>query len=182
MLQPKGECEGDGQIALATKNMKFVIKDGCLISLPVYEPHKNGKNWLAIITLTGGGKGDRKFIDKAQDSVLKYPIHELKVGQMLEFGADMIHGKDNRVPRRWYGVIQSITDTAMEAQEYKTVEAMLAEHGKKPASANSEPPKPLQEKPRAGDKEQKSREVLLSEKKMLLLRLGEIEFELHKMA
>lgn len=94
---------------------------GALTQAPIYEQHKRGKNWLAIIDInpTKPGGLDRKFVSNANGEYL-FMISELKEGQAIEFGADYYSGKGRKSPKRFYGVIRRITENTMEIEKFKT--------------------------------------------------------------
>jgi hypothetical protein len=94
---------------------------GALIEVPIFEKHKRGKNWMAVISINPtkpGGLG-RKFMNRAHGEY-KYSIEGLKKGNAIEFGADYYSSKLNRTPKRFYGVIVEITEKELIIEEMKT--------------------------------------------------------------
>ena len=94
---------------------------GALTQAPIYEQHKRGKNWLAIIDTDPtkpGGLG-RQFANRAHGEYL-YLIENLREGQAIEFGADYYSGRGLKSPKRFYGVIRKITENTIEIEQFKT--------------------------------------------------------------
>lgn len=105
----------------------YPVEHGALVSAPIYNDHKRGKNWLAVIApdpMAPGGLG-RKFQPQARGRYL-YMIDGLKVGDAVEFGADHYSGSGNKTPYRWYGVVRSITEESVEFEEFPTSAKAIA--------------------------------------------------------
>ncbi len=84
------------------------IEDGALTSAPVWENHKRGKNWLAIIASDPSSPGGlkRDFAVKAKgDSFYLEPTWI--VGDAIEFGGDYYSGGGSKRADRWYGFVVS---------------------------------------------------------------------------
>ncbi len=87
----------------------YQIEDGALTTAPVWEDHKRGKNWAAVITAdpkSPGGLG-RAFLPRANGRYM-YQIGGLAVGQAIEFAGDYVGGSGRVTPNRWYGVVRAI--------------------------------------------------------------------------
>jgi hypothetical protein len=94
---------------------------GALTEAPIFETHKRGKNWMAIISIdpTKPGGLERKFMNRARGEY-RYLIGDLKEGDPIEFGADYYSCKQRKTPKRFYGVITKITETELMIEEMKT--------------------------------------------------------------
>lgn len=87
----------------------YQIEDGALVTAPVWEDNKRGKNWLAVIHAdpsAPGGLG-RSFVVNGRGRYM-YVVRNLKVGQAIEFAGDYYGGSGRKTPNRWYGVIRAI--------------------------------------------------------------------------
>jgi hypothetical protein len=84
------------------------IEDGALANVPsgLWESHKRGKNWLAVITPSPSSPGglSRNFAAKARGD-LYYIVPDWSVGDAVEFGADYYSGKGRKNDKRWYGFV-----------------------------------------------------------------------------
>lgn len=90
------------------------IEDGALIYVPIFEAHKRGKNWLAIIKADPQAPGGyaRTFQPNGRGRYY-YLTGKLKPGDAIEFGADYISSGGRKTPNRWYGVVVNVSDTAL---------------------------------------------------------------------
>lgn len=68
---------------------RATVEHGALCSVPVYEEHKRGKNWMAIISVNPASPGgiDREFVARARGQYY-YHVDAALVGKPVEFGAD----------------------------------------------------------------------------------------------
>jgi len=74
------------------------VRDGAMISAPVYESHKRGKNWMAIITPDRPHRRTRADVRPPRArGVLLYRLDRL-VGQPVEFGAIIFRPGGKRYP------------------------------------------------------------------------------------
>ena len=113
--------DADGIIRLATGG-------GALLEAPIHEAHYRGTNYLAIIEIgpTMPGGLARQFVDKGRGECL-YLTEKLAVLDAVEFAADYTTSVGKRNRERFYGVIVSKTDTALEIQPFPTgVKAIVA--------------------------------------------------------
>lgn len=101
--------------------MRLKTESGALLEVPIWEDHKRGKNWAAVIALspTAPGGLERKFLPRAHGDYY-YVITDLRVGDPVEFGADYYTGGGNREPHRWYGVVTEITPEYVEIAQCKS--------------------------------------------------------------
>jgi len=100
-----------------------------LIDVLVHEPHKRGKNWVAIISVdpTMPGGLSRVFFDRARaKGPAKYVVPErLLAGDVLEFGADYMTSFGKKKPNRVFAKVITVTADGIEVKPYKTVEEAI---------------------------------------------------------
>ena len=103
------------------------VQDGALVKAPVWEDHKRGKNWAAVISKDPRAPGGlaRVFVERARGSYL-YMVDGLVVGQPVEFGADYYSTRGNLSRRRWYGVVRAVGNDAIEFEEFPTPAKAIA--------------------------------------------------------
>lgn len=129
------------------------IEDGAMVEAPVYETHPRGKNWMATIEADPAAPGGlaRAFVKSGRGRYL-YIVGPEVVGKAVEIAADYTSSGGKRHPKRWYGVVRSVTDSEIAIEHYATdAEAIKAA--------------------RAGP----GREALEEERARLLARLAEID-------
>ena len=102
------------------------VRDGAMLSAPVYEGHKRGKNWMATIAPdpTAPGGVARTFVPRGRGEYY-YIVSADLVGQPVEF-ADYFSAGGKRHPKRWYGVVRSVTDSEITIEECETSAAAIA--------------------------------------------------------
>lgn len=90
------------------------VEDGALTQVPVYETHRRGKNWLAVIAPDPKSPGGlkRTFVERAKGSYY-YMADTLKPGDPVEFGADYYTGSGHKQVCRWYGVVVDVRPDAV---------------------------------------------------------------------
>ena len=107
--------------------MKLSVELNFLTSVPVFETHKRGKNWCAIIQRdpTAPAGLARKFCEIGKGEF--YYKVEFKVGDTLEFGADYYTGGGSKAPKRFYCVVVAVSEEEVEVIEYPTaIQALKA--------------------------------------------------------
>ncbi len=141
--------------------MKFKskIEMGAMLGVPVYEEHHRGKNWMAVINKNPKAPNglDRTFVEKGKGEYF-YIVSNVKIGDVVEFGADYISSGGRRRTNRWYGVVIQIDDNMIVIDEHETANEAIEAAGSFAAPSK--------------------REVLEQEKERILARLAEIEEEL----
>jgi hypothetical protein len=106
---------------------KYRIELGALTEVPVWEYHKRGKNWCAVITRdpkSPGGLG-RQFLKFAYGEYF-YLLDGLEVGVPVEFGADYYSSGGVKRANRRYGRVVEITDSELVLDEYNTSKEVFA--------------------------------------------------------
>jgi len=102
----------------------FTIGIEChaLVGAPIWEKHKRGKNWSAIIAIDPSAPGGlaRTFLTRAHGDFYYIVPPNLAVHTPLEFGADYYSGRGRPSRRRWYGVVRSITPSTLTLEQYET--------------------------------------------------------------
>lgn len=99
------------EMEMEMEQVRIKIENGAMLDAPVYNAHRNTKNWMAQITLDPKAPGGiaRKFCAKARGDYY-YVIDGVKVGDAVEFGADYYTYGGRKQPERWYGVVVELTE------------------------------------------------------------------------
>lgn len=99
----------------------FAVAYGALTQVPVYESHKRGKNWMAVIAPDPRSPGGlaRTFLPHARGEYY-YLIEALKPGDVVEFGADYYTSSGRKSAARWYGVVRNVTEDKVEIEQAPT--------------------------------------------------------------
>lgn len=103
-----------------------VVMSGAIVASPVHEPHHRGKNWLAVIwaePLMPGGTG-RRFLPRARGEFL-YMVETLRLHDPVEFGADYVTSLGRKHPKRWHGVVRSLTGSVIEVEHLGSAVAAI---------------------------------------------------------
>lgn len=105
----------------------YKIEDGAMVEAPVYETHQRGKNWMAIIEADPAAPGGlaREFVKRGRGRYL-YIVGPEVVGKAVEIAADYTSSGGKRHPKRWYGVVRSVTDSEITIEECETSAAAIA--------------------------------------------------------
>ncbi|MGE4375072.1 MAG: hypothetical protein AB7D01_05120 [Methanoculleus sp.] len=103
------------------------VRDGAMLSAPVYEGHKRGKNWMATIAPDPAAPGGvaRTFVPRGRGEYY-YIVSTDLVGQPVEFGADYYSSRGKRDPKRWYGVVRALTGEEIRIEHYETAAQAIA--------------------------------------------------------
>lgn len=99
----------------------FKIELNAMLEVPIWETHKRGTNWAAIIEKnpdSPGGIG-RDFLTKAKGDYY-YKVDKLSLNSPIEFGADYTSNGGKKYRKRWFGVVIKITEEELYIQEYLT--------------------------------------------------------------
>lgn len=124
------EAERLRRIAAPTDNtvpISLPVEHGALREAPVFEPHKRGRNWCAVIQPDPAKPGglDRAFLEVAKGDGNYYLTAPIRAGDALEFGADYISGSGNPQRKRFYAVVLEATDQYIELEPYPTARDCL---------------------------------------------------------
>lgn len=115
---------GSDQTVMITTTAELVlaVEHGALTEVPVYENHKRGNNWLAVIGIDPASPGglSRKFAAKAHGEFYFMLPDNLAAGDALEFGADYTSSGGNRKRTRWYGVVKKIAVGKVTLEKHDT--------------------------------------------------------------
>ncbi len=100
------------------RGMRFKVERG-YIEAPIYETHRRGKNWMAILKKgKAPRKPEREFQEKEiADGTAFYPIQNVHVGDILEFGADYITSGGHREGNRKYFRVLEKEEDYIEVEE-----------------------------------------------------------------
>jgi hypothetical protein len=103
------------------------LVQGAMCSVPIYESHKRGTNWLAVIHVdpeSPNGLG-RDFCRKAKGEFY-YFTDNLKENDAIEIGADYTSSGGNKSRRRQYGLVKSISADKIEIELFDTYKEAFA--------------------------------------------------------
>jgi hypothetical protein len=89
-----------------------------MMSAPIYETHKRGKNWMAIIAASPIAPGglDRTFLRRGNGDYY-YIVSDLQPNTPVEFGADYYSARGKKSTKRWYGVVKTISPGSITIEE-----------------------------------------------------------------
>lgn len=95
-----------------------VINRG-LMAVPVWNEHHRAKNWAAVVEVDPVAPGGfrRKWFNRGNGPAYYVVPDSLEAGDVVEFGADRVSFSGNRDGNRWYGVVLSVSDTAVRLQK-----------------------------------------------------------------
>jgi hypothetical protein len=108
--------------------LRYEIVAGASQDAPVYESHKRGKNWMAVIRLdpTAPNGLGRVFVPKAKGDDNYYIVEgAVQAGDAIEFGADYYTGGGSKHATRWYGVVVSMTGKKIVLAETATAKKAI---------------------------------------------------------
>jgi len=100
----------------------YKIEMGAMVEVPIYENHKRGKNWAAVVTKDPKSPGglNREFLKKAHLPYY-YFVDDVNVGDVLEFGADYYTTSHHKSPNRLYAVVIAKTSSEIQLEEFTNV-------------------------------------------------------------
>ncbi len=100
---------------------RYPVECGAMIAVPIYENHRRGKNWLAIIEADPQSPGGlrRTFVQRGRGQYY-YLIDQLKPGIPVEFGADYYSGSGKKSSNRVYGIVVTVAGTFIEFEWHNT--------------------------------------------------------------
>lgn len=108
------------------KKFESSLEQGAMLNVPVYESHRRGRNWMAIIRKDPKAPGGlaRLFMEPAHGNYF-YFVDGIKVGAPVEFGADYYTGGGSRSATRWYGVVVELDDEKIVIEQYSSAEEAI---------------------------------------------------------
>lgn len=97
-------------------NRRLVVFNRGVLDSPVFEHHSRAKNWAATVTPdpTYPGGFRRLWWERGRGEFRYIVPEQLKLGDVVEFGADYVQWSGRKIPERWLGVVVERTDTAVE--------------------------------------------------------------------
>jgi len=106
--------EKDGEV------VRVRVVAGGIPEAPVWESHKRGKNWAAIVGADPRMPGglSRRFLERGRGDFL-YMLGDLSLFDALEFAGDYVSFNGNVTQNRWYGVVVTKTEDALELRKCK---------------------------------------------------------------
>jgi hypothetical protein len=87
------------------------------IETPIYETHKRGRNWVAILRGKNAANLERDFLPMVGGTVV---VSRVALGSALEFGADYISSGGIRHPCREYYVVVGGEAYELIVEQYDT--------------------------------------------------------------
>lgn len=92
----------------------FATENGALTEVPVWERHKRGRNWAAVIAKDPRAPGGlaRAFLPRAHGEYF-YMVEGLRPGVAVEFGADYYTTSGRKQSDRWYGAVVEVRADAV---------------------------------------------------------------------
>lgn len=100
------------------KVYRFILANGALLEVPVFELEARGVNWMAVIdvdaTLPGGLS--RKWMPRGKGECF-YTVEQLSLFDAVEFAADSTTLYNDKKRIRWYGVVVAKTDNYLLIEE-----------------------------------------------------------------
>jgi hypothetical protein len=97
---------------------KFTLANGALLTAPIYENHRRGSNWLAVIDIdaTMPGGLERRFMTRGKGECICL-VEQIGLFDAVEFAADYTTGAGNKQRNRWYGVVTAKTDDFLQIEQ-----------------------------------------------------------------
>lgn len=91
--------------------MKLLVANGALLQAPIYESHRRGSNWMAVIDVdpTMPGGLSRRWMNRGRGECM-YLLEQVALFDAVEFGADYTTSAGNKRRDRWYGVVTAMTE------------------------------------------------------------------------
>lgn len=106
---------------MSTKIFIGEVENGAMLTAPVYESHRRGRNWMAVINADPSSPGglSREFVERGKGKYY-YIVDEDIVGKPVEIAGDYFSGSGRRSPNRWYGVVRALTSTEITIEEFES--------------------------------------------------------------
>lgn len=103
-----------------TEIIRIRIVAGGISEAPMWETHKRGKNWAAIIGADPRMPGglSRRFLDRGRGDFL-YMLGDLSLFDAVEFAGDYVSWGGDVTQNRWFGVVITKTEDALELRRCK---------------------------------------------------------------
>lgn len=100
--------------------VRIRVVAGGISEAPVWEAHKRGKNWAAIIGADPRMPGglSRRFLERGRGDFL-YMLGDLSLFDAVEFAGDYVSWGGGVSQNRWHGVVVTKTDDALELRRCK---------------------------------------------------------------
>ena len=101
-----------------SKVVTLTLANGALLGAPVYENHRRGSNWLAIIDIDATMPGGlaRRFMNHGKGECM-YVVEQVGLFDAVEFAADYTTSYGDKRRERWYGVVTAKTDDFLQVEQ-----------------------------------------------------------------
>lgn len=104
---------------IATKTIKV---EGEAIENPIFENHRRGKNWAAILIGKNAANMERCFLKCCGATI---DLTGVGAGTAIEIGGDYVSCRGIRYPDRRYWRVTSFDETSMVVEVYPTAAKLL---------------------------------------------------------
>lgn len=108
--------------AAADVETKVIKVEGESIENPIFEGHRRGKNWVAVLTGKNAANMERRFLKSHGATV---DLTGVGVGSALEVGGDYISARGIRYPDRRYWRVTDLDETTMAVEVYASAAKLL---------------------------------------------------------
>lgn len=91
--------------------VKLPVANNALLEAPIYESHRRGSNWLAVIDVdaTMPGGLSRRWAPRGKGDCL-YMVEQVALFDPVEFAADYTTSVGDKRQNRWHGVVVAKTE------------------------------------------------------------------------
>ena len=142
------------RLGLRDGDYDFLMERDLLLRVPIHEKTSGARNWMATVrqTPTAPGGLDRAWMRRTReqnDEDGYYQIRPMQVGEVIEFGADLMGVGGRRFKKRWYGYFVRRTPNMIVLHQTPTASTAFQQGAIYAASvAPPPPPPPARDKPR----------------------------------
>lgn len=115
------------------EQVRLKIANNALLEVPIYEEHRRGSNWCAVIDIDGTAPGglSRRWLPRGKGACF-HLIESVVLFDPIEFGADYTTGTGRKRFNRWYGVVVAKTEDFLLVEQAKDgVAAVLLSKSKR---------------------------------------------------
>jgi hypothetical protein len=105
-----------------TVETKAIKVEGEAIENPIFEGHKRGRNWVAVLTGKNAANMERRFLKSHGSTV---DLTGVSIGSALEVGGDYISARGIRYPDRRYWRVTDLDEATMAVEVYASAAKLL---------------------------------------------------------
>lgn len=107
---------------VVTVETETIKVEGEAVENPIFERHKRGKNWAAILTGKNAANMERSFLKTRGPTI---DLTGVGAGTALEIGGDYISSGGIRYPDRRYWRVVKLDETSMVVEVYASASKLL---------------------------------------------------------